>query len=787
MRLTRRDFVKYSAGALATGALVCAPAVFAREAALPAGRSAETGERTATAICPMCAQGCGLSVRVVNGKAVKVDGNPLHPVNQGVLCPKGQAVVETLYSPERLRQPMLRSDRATGDYRPISWDEALGLLAAQLGALRDQGLSHTVACLFGETQGQLRALIRRFCAAYGTPNAIDVYEPDVLAARLAMYLMQGVNGLPVYQWENARYVLSFGGSFLEGGQHTLTAASGVGFMRRSAISRGRIVVVDPRFSVSAAKADEWVPIRPGAFGALALGIANVLIQGKLYDDAFVRDCTFGFEDFTDEAGARRQGFKSLVLKEYTLERVEAITGVPAADIARLAGEFAAGKPAIAMLPVGRATLPAGNALGSAMAVHALNALVGAIDAPGGVAVQRYPRLAEWPALPADAVSARGRAMERLDGAGTARFPLALSAYQELPARILAGQPYALNALILCGANPIFDSGRGAEFAQALAKTPFVASLSHVLDESSAHADLVLPLSHALESWSDSYVEGVGFAGLAAGRPAVAPLYNTRSAADVFLALAQRLGGGVAQALPWSDYQALLQARLAGSQIKWDDLLEKGAWSQMVYFHAEPGSKVWVNEVVGADRLNTPRDGRFDFFSREMYNVLASQGTPAPDRSCLPHFDPPMDSVAAQDYPFVLAPQQLMTQGRGSAGVAPALQEVYGLQAGQRWGSWVELSAAAGRALGIKDGDLVAVESARGALQARARLNEGLWPNAVMMPLGQGRISQVAWGGGHEPKGIQHIGANPLLLAATVTEPLCGVPAITPTRVKVYKV
>ncbi len=771
-KINRREFLKYSTIVAGVSALSAIELSNPRVSPFleDAPRALEQSEKIVPTVCGMCLSGCGLNVRVVNGNAVKVEGNPLHPVNQGVCCPKGQASLEVLYSPERLQHPVMRESRSSREWKDVSWDQALSLAATKLRDLHGRGQGRTFAFLFGETRGQMRSLIRRFTTALGSPNAIEMCDADAQAVRLAMLLTQGINDLPVYQWENTRYVLAFGGTFLEVGQHLMPTLTGAGFMRRSTPNRGKLVVVDPRLSVGAAKADEWIPIRPGTFGALALGIANVMIRSNLHDEKFVRDFTFGFDDFTDDQGNQHRGFKRLVLEEYSIDRVEAITGVPSGTVARLAGEFAASQPGFAMLPTGRAALASGNALGTAMAVHALNALVGNIDAPGGVVVQRYPKLAELPLLEPSTT-------ERVDGAGTADYPLAVSLYPTLPDQAR----YPLNALLLYNANPVFENKR---FGDWLAGIPFVASLSSVLDESAEYADVVLPVSTFLESWNDAFAQGTGYAGIAVGQPAVTPMYDTRSAGDALLELAEKIGGRVAEALPFADYQAMLRARVAGSAIKWADLLEKGAWSQMVYLHAAPGSRVWNTEIIGSDRVNAPRDGRFDFFARELFYALKRAGEFPRDRDCLPHFDVPIETAKTSEYPFQLVLQETMTQPRGWSGVVPTLQETYGLQDRGRWDSWAELNPEAAARLGIKDGDSIWIESLAGAVQARAKLYPGLWHNAVAMPLGQGLRTRVAWG--QDAARVQTIGANPLGLCASQVEPVTGIAALAPVRVRVYK-
>ncbi len=629
-KFSRRDFLKVGTAAVAAGAGIN----LLRPAGKPlAAKPGSMEERIVKTTCALCPSGCGLDVRVVNGKAVKVEGNPLHPLNQGVCCLKGQTSLEVLYSPERIEHPRIQTgERGSGDWKEISWDEAFELVADKLTELRESGKSHSVALMHGELRGQMRQVVNRFMHAYGSPNVISRESLGEGTARLAMWLSQGVNTIPVYDIINSNYVLTFGGNLLESSRNLIGYLSATAFMRRGRPQRGKLVAVHPRLSLTGIKADEWVPIRPGTYGALALGMANVIINSKLYDEDFVRDFTYGFEDFEDANGVTHKGFKSLVLETYTLERVSSITGVTTDVIARIAGEFATNRPAVAVLPTEPGELSSGNALYTALAVHALNALVGSIDAKGGVILQRFPELTEWPAYSLDTIAQKGEKQERLDGAGT-QFPLALSAYQNVPERILTGKPYPIEVLFLLNANPVYDMPNGGRSLEALMKVPFVVSFASTLDESAAHADLILPASTFMEIWGDDYLEGTGYAGISLRRPVVDPVHDTRDPGDVLLDLAERLGGSVEKAFPWNSYKELIEDRL--STLDWEKLEANGNWSELVYFNAEPGSPAW-DDVVGRDRLNAPKDGRFDFFSRELFALLA----PDSDQACLPHFEIP---------------------------------------------------------------------------------------------------------------------------------------------------
>jgi anaerobic selenocysteine-containing dehydrogenase len=553
-------------------------------------------------------------------------------------------------------------------------------------------------------------------------------------------------------------------------------------MRRGRPQRGKLVAVHPRLSLTGIKADEWIPIRPGTYGALALGMANVMINSELYDADFVRDFTFGFEDFEDENGEQHRGFKSLVLEEYDLEKVSDITGIATEVIARLAGEFATNRPAVAIMPNEIGELNSGNSLYTAMAIHALNALVGSIDASGGVLVQRFPKLTPWPDYTPDAAAQAGLSQARIDGAGS-RLPLAISSYQAGIGAILQGEPYPVEALFLLNANPVYEIPNGGRTAQALLNVPFVVSFASTMDESAVHADLILPASTFLEVWGDDFLEGTGFAGVSLRQPVVKARGETRNPADVFLSLADMLGGPLKEALPWSLYWSLVQDRLDALELDWEKFTTNGNWSEMIYFNAAPGSKAWGN-IVGRDRLNSPQDGRFDLFSRELFSLLDAPE----DIACLPHFQIPdtLSSAGNQEagYPFLLVSQALITQSPMWHGIVPTLQESYGLQPYVRWGSWVEMNPKAAEGMGLEDNDWVWVESSQGRVKAILRLYEGIWPNAVFIPAGQGHHTGVSWGRGM-PAGTE-VGANVSQLMPVTTEGLNGQAVYNPARVRIYK-
>ena len=278
---SRREFLKMSALVIGSSAsLGAASKLISRlEAEGQGGIHLETAqsEKIIPTVCLLCSSGCGMLARVADGNLVKMEGNPMHPVNLGTLCPKGQAAPELLYNPDRLTGPLKRvGDRGAGEWEKISWEEAVQIVATRLIDLRISGHPERSAIMYGETRGQMRPLIERFMAAIGSPNTISHNSLNIEAAKLGTLFTQGVYDLPAYDLENSNYVLSFGASILEAGRSPQRMISGFSYLRRGRADRGKVVIVDPRQGISGAKADEWIPIIPGTDAALVLAIANVI-------------------------------------------------------------------------------------------------------------------------------------------------------------------------------------------------------------------------------------------------------------------------------------------------------------------------------------------------------------------------------------------------------------------------------------------------------------------------------------------------------------------------------
>ncbi len=736
-------------------------------------------ERHVATTCGQCPAGCGITVRVHEGRAVKIEGTRGHPINGGTLGPKGQSGLQLLYHPDRIRGPLRRDGpRGSGRWIQITWDEAIDQLATALAKIRSGGDSRGLVVVDGEPRGPVPRLWERFLTAYGSPNHVRHLSASDGGSVRAMGFMQGVDELPAYDWTNTNYVLSLGTGLFESSCQMIHHARATSAMRLGQPGkRVKFVHVSPRFSVTAAKADEWVRVEPATYGALALGIAHVLVRQSLYDAEFVRDHTFGFDQWRDSRGRTHRGFRDLVLNDYPPEKVAGITGVPVDAIERLAREMSTHRPAIALAD-GTGTA-ATNSLGTAMAIHALNGLLGSIETRGGVLARR-PALSSWNPTEPDDAARRGLAAEPIDGRGTLACPLGEGAVQALPEAILSERPYPVTALILYRSNPVFSKPEGARWAQAIQKVPLVVSCSPLPDESTLWADLVLPDHTYLERWE--IVEPAPSSGrpiIGLRRPVVPPRHDTLATGDVVIRLAHALGPALAGAFPWSDYKAAVTALLTANETGKPGLVERlektGAWSGDAEFER------W------SEAFSTP-SGKFEFYSQTIASRLArhfptEQALNAHlsgrgvltrgDDLCLPHWEPAQFAGDPGEYPFLLDPHRGINYAEGGFRHLPWLRELpgSGLSA---WDDAVEINPDDATRLGLSEGQWIWIESPAGKRRVRARVNAGIAVGTIGLQLGHGPWPPTTADAG--------TGGHGLLVA--LGDPMAGILAHHATRVRV---
>ena len=793
MKFDRRRFLGFTLGA-ATGTAVGVPmshilsdVVAAADEPVYPPRGIED---SVLSVCGMCRGGCGLEVRRVGERPVKLAGNRLHPVNGGRLCPKGQAGLQALFHPDRAPGPLRRvGDRGSLDaFEPATWEEALGEIAERLKRLRREGHPESLVLMHGGTESIGPRLASWFLRLFGSPNDVSFARGEE-AATIAADLTQGVRQAPVYDLQSTDYILSFGGALLEAWGSPVHTMRAYGEFRQGRPGRrGKLVQVESRQSITAQSADEWIAVRPGSEGFLALGVALVLLSEGLYDVELVRARTRGFDEL-----------RSFLSNELELSDVAADTGVSVNTILRIAREFAAARRRLAVGSRRGPLLP--GSLFEHLAAQVLNALGGNLDAPGGSLlpedgplVWRAPAAgdpAAWPEPPADPVAAAGLERPRLDGAGAG--PLAADP-EALAEALLGEPPYPAKVLLVTGCDPLFASFAPERMAAALDRIPLVVSFATLPDDTALNADWILPEAHFLERW-DLYTTppGLAYPLVSLAQPVTAPAGDARPMADVFLELARRVGGEVAAALPFEDSQELVrwqvnrlfEARrgaIMGTEFDeaWVRMMERAGWWTPGYRSTD---ELWqrMRQTGGwwdpfydhrdwKRVLKTP-SGRFELRSEELRRLAEERRRIAVE---VRYAGPASPETAGS--PLALLLFEPLPVAGGSGAELPFLQEILDPALEERWESWAEIHPETGSELGIGDGDRIRLTSSAGQLEVRARIAPRVVPGAVAVPVGLGKRGGGRW--------ARNRGVHPFRVLAAAREPLSGLPDPGATRVQV---
>jgi len=710
--------------------------------------------------CLNCSARCAIRVRIANGKAVKITGNPLSLVSDGKICPRAHIGLQVLYDPGRIYSPLKRINKEKGKeidpkWIPISWDQALDEVTNRLNSIRDRAQPHKVLLFSGLNTVSSEDMILRFADAFGTPNLISGNGLDTETEKSGNWMADGHYSHTAYDLDHTNYILAFGADMLESCKPLSRFLRKWGRLRRERPNRAKIVVIHPRYSVTAAKSDEWVPIHPGTDAALAMAIAYVIINEELYDKNFVHHWTAGFDLY-----------RKMVLSQYPPNVVSKITDIPPETIQRIAREFAQTKPAIALRGKESIAWPDGSY--TSYAIFCLNALVGSIDIPGGVIYQENPKYKEMPHLAEDEIARKGKAHPNLDFRGTAKFPAAKVVTNQIPESLLGDVPYSIEMAIGFNSNFNMFAPGTERWEKAFKKLPYYVHISPFISEMAQYADLILPSTTFLEEWGyDHSPAGSGFAEVKIKQPVVKPRGNAQSIIDILFEISKRLKGGVEQSFAniGEDPEGFVKFRTA-TLMPWRELLSKGVWAGQDYKYKK------YNLI-----FHTPSK-KFEFYSGNLKSVLTKMRKGIEkDLDYLPHYKEVKFLGEKGKYPLILLPYQpLMVIENGSQNY-PWAQEIFLPMCGIGWDTLVEINSETAKKLKLENGQMVWIESPFQKIKARVKFSEGVHPQVVVIPLGQGHYSYGQWQRG--------IGVNPNEIIGVDYDPISGQAAFFNTRVKVY--
>jgi thiosulfate reductase/polysulfide reductase chain A len=575
---SRRGFLK---GVLGTTALSASGLAANAQARIKAPHELETLKdyEEHWGFCDMCYWRCGLKVRSRDGKAFKIDGNPEHPLNRGVVCAKGNSGIQVAFAPNRLKQPQERvGARGDNKWRPMPWDEALDKVAHELNKVKEKYGPQALVMI---GHGTWEKPYHRLAHAYGTPNTTSPVFGLCCGPRgVANMLVAGreLGGNETLDLENCKYFLMMGRNVTE----SLHNGETLGWI--DGVANGaKVTYVDPRFTITASKSDEWLAIRPLTDHAFLLAMIHVVIKEGLYDKAFVSEYVSGLDDLT----AR--------VEKYTPEWQAPITGIPAESVRRIAREMSERAPSVLVYSPRRLTRSA-NDLGTGMSIAILNSLFGVWDRSGGIYNPQNFKIPEisLPEFPHAHVArseasgdfdfsqspfasdAEGK-IHRADGAGVpGRWPLANAQYgltNEMWRAMAEQDPYPLKALLTAGGNGFSNSSDYDTIRKALLNMDFYVAADVMPNEMNSYADILLPEASYLERYDDLQTGGMLEGFVALREPAMQPLHDTKGSWDICKDLSKRMG--LEAWFPHDSVADMLDDRLKKAGLSLAELKQKG--------------------------------------------------------------------------------------------------------------------------------------------------------------------------------------------------------------------
>ncbi len=560
MKIDRRSFLSLGIGAAAGTALTPIPWKMMDDSAIwtqnwwltPVPASGEVSYKTTA--CTLCSGGCGIKIRMVENRAVKVEGLENHPVNDGGICPIGLSAIQLLYGGTRVKTPL---KKVNGRFVKISWKDAISEIALKLKELREQGNAHKLSCLTGSDKNATSLLLKRFINAVGSNNFFaDTTVSD--SYELMIKKVHNTDGSIAFDLENSDFILSFGSGIIDGFASPLKMIRANSKIKEQG---GKFVQIEPRLSNTAAKADKWIPVNPGTEGVLALGLLHVIVKEKLYKESAVSGNITEFNKF-----------KSLIIQTATLNKAAEKTGIDSKTIEKLARSFASAKKPIAIFGRGKGNTPLG--FGEAALFYTLNYLAGNINKKGGLFITDNKKI-NWPEIVKDEITSTGLDKSRMDGAGVGAFEDTKYITHRLTNLLNSKNQNSIAALFIYNENPCYTLSDSKKINKAIDSVPLAVSFSSYLDETALKADYVLPNHTNLERLQDiPFVSGITGELVNLSKPVVKPMYDTKNTGDVIISLAKTMGGSIAESFAWNSFEACLKSTFKD---KWRKLDKEGFW------------------------------------------------------------------------------------------------------------------------------------------------------------------------------------------------------------------
>ncbi len=755
-------------------------------------RAGQNGRWEASA-CLGCTSWCSVQVYVQDGRATRVRGNPNSKVNGENICVRGHMGLQQVYDPDRLKTPMKRTnpDKGRGvdpGFVPITWEEAIDTIAEKIMELRRNEETHKFMVTRGRYTYLRDILYDRFPKIIGSPNNISHSAICAEAEKFGPYYTEGIWAYRQYDVRNARYVLCWGADPIATNRQVSHYNNAWG----EVLSRAKVAAVEPRLSATAAKSDEWLPVKPGEDGALAVAMAHVILTRGLWYRPFVGDFKDGKNRFRTGRTVNENTFEeiythglvrwwNLELKDRTPEWAAGKAGVPADQIERVAIDFARAAPQAICWVGGGPTMQVRGAYNS-MATHALNGLVGSVDNKGGTLASNPEYSQGFPSVEPylDDIARKGIAKPKIDQRGYLEYPALKGGSSgggvvtnRTADGILDGDPYDIKMIIAYFNNFAFSNPGSNRWEKAMEKIPFNVHITTHVAEYSMFCDIILPATHHMFE-RHGFMKSIGNAHrqLPLNRPVIDRVWDSKTdETEVTWLIAEKLAekgfpnmldhykqyrdpetGAEPKNEKEFDLYALKHATRdlwdpdhykGGDRFDgWDDFYKTGVWNSEPYnYRGRWGS------------MNT-RTRKFEFFSEtlkealtghaerhdtDVDTVLATSNYLARgDLAFVPHYEEPFVHGEDRENSFMLVDYKSRLNREGRSANCSWYHEMKDIDPGCIAGEDVaQLNPEDADRLGLRDGDKIRLHSSAGELECRLVRWEGVRPGTIVKPFGMG--------------------------------------------------
>lgn len=669
---------------------------------------AEASVQTTGTVCEMCTTRCTVVAKVKEGKVAKMEGHPKDGGTAGTMCARGNAGVSLLYDPDRLKYPLIRvGERGEGKWRKASWDEAYTYIAEKMNAIKAKYGPEAVA--MASRKGPYDAFFHTLGKAYGSPNMFTHMSTCPQSVGIAKAVHYGT-GAVNQDLGNTKYIISIGRNYFEG--LNVAQARAV----RKALNNGaKMIYVDPRFTVTASKATEWLPLAPGTDVAFVWALLHVLIKEKLYDADFVTNYTTGFEELSKE------------VEKFTPEWAEKECGIPKEKIVQIAREYAAAKPK-AVIEFGWRSTFLDNDLDLRRAIVLANVIIGNYEKQGGCYGVRTPAAVSKIVPDCLVEPLKGPKLPpfpnfnkpRIDGVdikdGMYSFvPVADGIVQQVPESILTEKPYPIKGFFAYRFNPVISITDSNRVIEAIKKLDLMVTIDVYMTDSAWYSDVVLPECTYLERFEPIMDASGAVPRFNLRQPAVPILYpETKPYWQLFKELGEKMGLGAY--FPWKDINEYMEIQLAGTGVTLEELKKEGFWTA-------PNIKpMFLREADPKAPLTFPTPSN-------KIELVSSVMEKAQKRG-LPRYETKPQPPAGK-YRFIQGKVAVLTNVASHN--VPWLAELIDTNS-----LWIHPDSAA--KLGVRNGDNIIVKSPVGQQKGKAKVTEAIRPDCVYAHHGFGRVS-----------------------------------------------